>query len=78
MCTEQLPPGGYPIEVKYIYIYIYHPNLALPAAVLFNKQCTTKIGITAVPKATESLFVAINISLLRSLYARSDVCLLSA
>ena len=23
MCTEQLPPGGYPIAVKYIYIYIY-------------------------------------------------------
>ena len=25
MCTEQLPPGGYPIAVKYFYIpYQYH------------------------------------------------------
>jgi hypothetical protein len=25
MCTEQLPPGGYPIAVKYIISYqIYH------------------------------------------------------
>jgi hypothetical protein len=25
MCTEQLPPGGYPIAVKYIISYIRNP-----------------------------------------------------
>jgi len=25
MCTEQLPPGGYPIAVKYIVSYHMHP-----------------------------------------------------
>jgi len=24
MCTELLPPGGYPIAVKYIIYHIYH------------------------------------------------------
>jgi hypothetical protein len=38
-----------------------------------KQQCTNKIGRTAVPKETECLFVAINISSLRTLDARSDV-----
>jgi len=35
MCTEQLPPGGYPIAVKYV---SYHISLQFPGGVRTNRH----------------------------------------
>jgi hypothetical protein len=46
MCTEQLPPGGYPIAVKYILSYISSHEVAISAHMLVGgrvPQLSTEI-----------------------------------
>jgi hypothetical protein len=42
MCTEQLPPGGYPIAVKYIISY-YFPFIDEAQTALFKDPVCTPL-----------------------------------
>jgi hypothetical protein len=60
MCTEQLPPGGYPIAVKYIMSYHYLLNLKKTKMIIKDK--TT--WMEAVLKSSQFLFTSTRIILL--------------